>query len=252
MGSVGTSTVSREDFFNGVLGERSSEDALTRLQKVQDGNLVNPNYNDANAKEDYRRNCALCTVATVLQAMGYDVEAMPRDVKWRGFDSVFEVDYTNTDNYMLSGSHRWHHTGYPSVNSYGRFTRMIDGKQVTIDNPPRAPKGPNAVARAIEEKVKSWGDGAVGQLSVSWKNSTSSHAITVFNKNGNVVLYDAQSNRVISDIPKYMSRTIAIQTSMVRLDNAKVRSDIKDLNKMVRKRNKSLKSSLKAVDKINF
>ena len=186
----------------------------------------------------YRTNCALCATAVVLQALGYNVEAMPRDKnKWRGFDSVFEVDYTNTDNYFLSGS-RYSITGVP-VAINGKLSTIKPGetKSTIIDNPPRAARGADAVAKQIEEKAKGWGNGAVGVLNVSWKDRNSVHAINIINRNGRILGYDAQSNKVIMDLSKYMKRTVANRTSLVRLDNAQIKSNIKQetLDKMFKK-----------------
>ena len=237
MGSIGAKrTVS--DPFNGLFGNRSTEDAITRLTNVNARNLVNPNYAQNTL---YRTNCALCATAVALQAMGYDVEAMPRDKsKWRGFDSVFDVDYTNTDNYFLAGS-RVGMMGVPSVNYRGALNTTDPNdrlKMVIIDNPPRAARGADAVAKQIVDKAKGWGNGSVGVLNVKWKDRNSAHAINIINQNGNVYGYDAQSNRVITDLPKYLKRTTANHTTLVRLDNAPIRSNIKDLDKIVKKSNR--------------
>lgn len=236
MGSLGTSRTSVYDPFNGALGARSTEDAITRLIDVNEYNLVNPNYA---INKLYRTNCALCATAVVLQALGYNVEAMPKDEnKWRGFDSVFEVDYTNTDNYFLSGS-RYGITGVPRVDIHGKLNTIKPGemKSTIIDNPPRAARGADAVAKQIEEKAKGWGNGAVGVLNVRWKDRNSAHAINIINRNGRILGYDAQSNKVIMDLPKYMKRTTANHTSLVRLDNAQIKNNItqETLDKMFKK-----------------
>lgn len=236
MGSLGTSRTSVYDPFNGALGARSTEDAITRLIDVNEYNLVNPNYA---INKLYRTNCALCATAVVLQALGYNVEAMPKDEnRWRGFDSVFEVDYTNTDNYFLSGS-RYGITGVPKVATNGKLSTIKPGetKSTIIDNPPRAARGADAVAKQIEEKAKGWGNGAVGVLNVSWKDRNSAHAINIINRNGRIFGYDAQSNKVIMDLPKYMKRTTANHTTLVRLDNAQIKSNItqETLDKMFKK-----------------
>lgn len=236
MGSLGTSRTSVYDPFNGALGARSTEDAITRLIDVNEYNLVNPNYA---INKLYRTNCALCATAVVLQALGYNVEAMPKDEnRWRGFDSIFEVDYTNTDNYFLSGS-RYGITGVPRVDIHGKLNTIKPGetKSTIIDNPPRAARGADAVARQIEEKAKGWGNGAVGVLNIRWKDRNSAHAINIINRNGRIFGYDAQSNKVIMDLPKYMKRTTANHTTLVRLDNAQIKNNItqETLDKMFKK-----------------
>ena len=226
MGSLGTSRTSVYDPFNGALGARSTEDAITRLTDVNEYNLVNPNYA---INKLYRTNCALCATAVVLQALGYNVEAMPRDEnKWRGFDSIFEVDYRNTDNYMLSGSRY----GMSGVMSKRDVQDYFD-----VENPPVAPRRADKVAQAITDKAKGWGNGAVGVLNVKWKDVDSRHAINIINQNGHIFGYDAQSNKIINDLPKYMKRTTANHTTLVRLDNAQIKNNItqETLDKMFKK-----------------
>lgn len=234
MGSLGaksSSSNARPDEFNGLLGARSAERSIGDvLNEVQSGNLINPNFGNG---LEYSTNCALCTAAFALYAKGYDVEAMPRDTKWRGFDSVFDVDYGNTDNYILRGDNGGY-LGQPTPHEIR--SNYLYGLDI-----PRMPKGANAAAKAIEEKVKSWGDGAFGSMSVKHKYGNGSHAINIINDKGVVKLYDAQSNTVrvgFQAIKDYLSTKVANHTSIMRLDNAPVREldDIHGLDKIVKRR----------------
>ena len=129
-----------------------------RIDLMIKNNLVNPNYSKS---KEYRYNCALCATAAALQARGYDVEAMPRDKDWRGPDSVFDIDFANTDNYILTGS-KYNISGAPRP-SNGKVMVAKNGKVQWIDAP-LMPKGSKAATNAIINKVKGWGDGAVGVL----------------------------------------------------------------------------------------
>lgn len=227
MGSVGT--VSRPDEFGGIFGQRSSMDAIERLTRVNDYNLVNPNYSQS---ELYKTNCALCATAVALQARGYNVEAMPRDKdKWRDFSNVFDVDYSNTDNYILNGS-RQGMNGVPS--------RQVVETQYKVNSLdiPTMPRGADKVAQAIVDKATKWGNGSVAVLNVKWANTNSGHAINIINQNGNVFGYDAQTNKIINDLPKYLKRTVANHTTLVRVDNAKIKDNIRNLDKMLKKSNR--------------
>lgn len=249
MGSVGAvknnQTVStRPDEFGGLFGEReqntSKEAVYDKLIAMQSGTVsVNPNY-QRYMRNEYSTNCAICATAVSLQLDGYDVEAGPRDNdNWRGFNSVYDVDFTNTDNYILSsykGAGTYRFSGMPKEEEVRNNIRAVMGDESKVQ---KMPQGAGAAAKAIEAKVKSWGDGAYGQMSVRWKDVKSAHAVNLINKNGQVLIYDGQTNNTYTDISKYLSRTIAGRTAVVRLDNAPKREDFnKDtLQKMFKKRN---------------
>lgn len=237
MGSVGnrnnSSTQTAPDEFGGALGERKVvKDVNERLTYVLENSLINPNYR-AGRNGEYERNCALCSVALALQARGYDVEAMPRDKDWRGLDSVFDVDYNNPDNFIASGS-KYRVSGVPSAQQiYLQNKNYADKSDV-----PQVPRGAKNVAKAVIDKAKGWGEGAIGAINVKWKDTSSAHTLNIVNIHGNVWLVDSQSGKVVFEdkIEKYLKRTIANHTSIVRLDNAPIKKDIKNLDKMVKQR----------------
>ncbi len=223
-----------DDPFNGLLGPRMNRDSMQAIVDIHASNAVNPNYGKGDMR--YHTNCALCATAVALQAMGYDVEAMPRDNTWRGQDSVFHIDTSNPDNYILNGGGNIY-SGTPKSLMQALYQKHLFGTPVP-SNIPTMPRGANAAANAIIQKVQGWGHGAVGMLSVSWQGMNSSHAINIFNNHGRVVIFDAQCNKMFTDIPRYLSRTVANNTMLLRLDNASVRHNINasDLQKMVKVR----------------
>ena len=229
MGSTGSSN----DAFQGALGKKSSTNTgLTAIQEAIDNNSINPNYNSGDSK--YRTNCALCATAVALKAMGYDVEAMPRDTTWRGYDTIFDVDYTNPDNYIYSGAQGFKYIGMPTKQ---QIVHGNGGGKITYSDIPTMPKGANQASKAIIDKVQSWGKGAVGILRVKWKGTSSAHAVNVINTGHNVVIYDAQCNKVYGDIKGYLKNTIAYKTVLLRMDNATITKNLHmgDVNKMVKK-----------------
>ena len=231
MGSVGATTLPAkprlEDEFEGYLGERSQENAEDRLDRILDSPvnapLINPHFTEGSA---YQENCALCATALPLYVRGYDIEAMPRDAAWRGFNSVFNVDYSNPDNYMLGAASASSSPGLPRISQdivlggKNRDYIMYDGKKVYFTPTPR---GADKVATAIDEKVKGWGDGAIGYLRVKWKTGVSAHAVNVINHNGQTILYDPQDGSKLVGkvaITNFLKGTRSVNTSLIRLDNA--------------------------------
>ena len=222
MGSLGNQST-LPDYFLGKLGPRQFADPINRLETAADNWVLNPEY--YSNKKGYNDNCALVSTAAALYAMGYDVEAMPRDTVWRGFDTVFEVDYSNPSNY-IAGTGTKNSTGIP------RASRLWS----KYNNVSEMPVGAKAASKAIEDKVKSWGSGSFGVMNVVWKNSNSAHVVNIFNKNGRVIAYDFQINKEIKDLQAYLKRTVAKSTAIARLDNATVKThNLSSLGKMVKK-----------------
>lgn len=95
------------DPYKDILGPKKDVDPIEAITRCKEQNTINPNYVQYGGKENksYHTNCALCTAAVALQARGYDVEAMPRDKdKWRGPITIFDVDFSNPDNFILGDS----------------------------------------------------------------------------------------------------------------------------------------------------
>lgn len=244
---------SAPDEFSGALGNRTfvsdQYKAIAELIKGQPSqynknlikSIVNPEY-DMFRSNKYSKNCALCTLASALRLKGYDVEAMPRDKDWRGPANVFDVDYSNKNNYILGSDQDRKYTGEPSKmvmrDSQGNKLKGLQlyHKNQYIKDIPVMPKSASAAAKAINDKVKTWGNGAFGEMSVTWKGGKSAHSVLIFNENGKATIYDSQTHKVHRDVEKYLSGTMPRRTSIQRLDNAPVKSGIKDLDKMVKRR----------------
>ncbi len=242
--NTSTPTVLPDDF-DGFFGQRRNIDALTSLEEVRANNSINPNYRRIGKDDGYSTNCAICSTGVVLQARGYDVEALTQPAKANyGWYQVFDLDYTNPDNYMVPSSTTFFDLTEDNVKA--RASRQLQRQGMSVEEArltvptmkiQKTPRGADKVAKAIEEKVKSWGNGAIGEVDVSWKNRSSNHAINVINQNGTVVLYDSQINKTYTDLSKFFAHTNANNTQLVRLDNAPIKQDAKQyINKMFKKR----------------
>lgn len=241
--NTSTPTVLPDDF-DGFFGQRRSGDSFALITEANEGNYINPNYKRG-SKDGYSTNCAICATAVPLQARGYDVEALTQPEKghmnWR---HIFDVDYTNPDNYMVHSSK--HHFYLDDRGIRASASRQLQERGMNYDerqkylnsmNIQKTPRGANKVAQAIEDKVKGWGDGAIGVIYVKWQGRNSAHDINVINRNGKVSLYDAQSNKFVTDLKTYFGRTDASSTELIRLDNAPIKKDAKQyINKMFKKR----------------
>ena len=231
--------------YENVLGKKKDVDPLVQLTECNAGTYINPNWKDyrtltpAEQKQNklYHTNCALCTTAIVLQSHGYDVEAMPRDKKWRGCETIFDYDYDNPDNFLI-GSAR---------NGWDNFSitkRCISKAQQNDKEYQRMPIGARQASNAIVEKMKKWGSGAIAELSVDWKGA-GAHSVSVINQGGTIFIFDGQVNRLIigsTGIEAYLKRTIASHTQLVRMDNVPLKDSpgiAAELSQMVRPRRNS-------------
>jgi hypothetical protein len=255
------------DPLKGALGNRQKvEKVAEKLKYLQENKIINPHFRDRPQPKgnNYHNNCALCTASTIMQAMGYDVEAglQPKGNHY-GIESIMKPDISNPDNYLLSSNLRGQgryaeqysferaiekevkakydatHGGevaYPVSASIGSpewraYREYRDGLHAEIDKVIKersVPKGAPAVARAVCNKVKNWGDGAFGEIAVHWAGTSSSHSMFIYNDGGTPVVYCSQTgdiDRGEDAIKALLSETKANHTLLVRYDNAKFKVD---------------------------
>lgn len=215
MGSVGTTTPAHSQLGKPGQGlwERYNNSITDAIKSI------NPNYN---TDEKYRKNCALCSAAALLAMRGYDVEAMPRDTEWRGSANVFDVNWKDYDNYIAPN---------PSVNYAG------EDYMSAYYNPNKFKGTYKTAANTIDTQMQKWGTHSAAELTVQWK-SGKSHSLIVFREAHTTTVMDFQNGKTyvgkqqIADL--LMKRTKPSYTMLVRYDNLPVKSNIKDLNKMVK------------------
>ena len=89
-------------------------------------------------------------------------------------------------------------------------------------------RSPKTTANSLIKAMKDWGAGSRATLSVTWRNSNTSHIVNVENINGVVTIFDAQPGIKYTNIEDYLSKTKCAETELARTDNA----DFKDFNSM--------------------
>ena len=249
-GAARNSTTPAPDEFSGMLGTRATVDVEKKMQEILEGkpskyntslikSVVNPEYNMLR-KDKYSKNCAICTAATALQMRGYDVIAQGRDKDvWRGVPDVFDVDFTDKGNY-IAGTKKDYSTYTPYAVSDKGVYHYIDKKTgKTINNIQVMPDNAAEAHKVIQDKVKSWGNGAYGEMNVSWLRG-GAHSVIIYNQNGVAKVYDSQSHKKIVNLESYLERTHVGMTEVVRLDNARVKANVGsyELNKMFKRGDK--------------
>lgn len=183
---------------------------------------VNPHYGEG---KEYSTNCALCTTAALLGMRGYDVEAMPIDKTWRGPVDVFDFDYKNHDNYISPGNSSMNITGmdwWESRNNPNKFSTSL--KKNT---------------KIIDDKMKDWGTHSVAELAVGWKNGKY-HSVVVYREKYRTTVMDFQTHSFY-DLDNYINKVKKDRLKptfmeLKRMDNASIKQNIPDLDKMVKKK----------------
>ena len=167
----------------------------------EDIDRVNPGY----GKDDYfSTNCAMCTVAMDMRRRGYDVHASTM------FDKPGNTDmYPIMDSWYEGGSrkHIKHDTPY-----------AFDDE----DFDPHTPKL-KEYASAVMKEMKSYGNGARGELIVCWNTDFgSSHSVFFTVEKNRPIIYDTQTHEKYAtshDIEEFLAMTN--WSDIKRLDNLK-------------------------------
>ena len=139
---------------------------------------VNPLVN--NFDNNTKNNCMLCTSAYDLRRRGYEVMAK-------------KASYGYNPNDITA----W----YPKAK-----VKSVTGKNT------------KEMMQSVKDTLVKQGDGARGNIMVTWKNSLSGHSMAYEVNNGKLTIVDAQVNKVYDDPDKILKRC---QNSVqyARLDN---------------------------------
>lgn len=223
-----------------IYGRRGAEGLVNRLLTMKDKDeaegrlrsIVNPQYIQSIIKNDdlYTSNCSLSSVATILNQMGYEVTAGPRDFKtWRGAETIFDVDWKDYKNYLV-GHDLPHYTGaFKTLNEYW----------TAYNNPNQIPSSSSrdAVKYIINVARKEWGKGAIAEVGVKWKDGGAHSMTLVVTKTGAVRLVDGQVGKIYTPqqmVSKFNSVKLD-SIEVLRVDHLKFRPDVlKNLRKMVK------------------
>lgn len=235
MGRATQTTINTDDDLNGIVGTRYEvpdvADKIEQLHRESSEGAINPHYRDENQKgsDTYRNNCSICTVATMMQALGYDVEAGTQVPGYQTEpSSIFTPDLSDPNDYLIPNTDSYFDLNPHNIKA--KLTRCLNTKtgkagpdlNADVENLMSrvnyTPRGAKKVAEKITGMVEKWPDGAFGEISITWK-SGSSHSMFIFNQHGKCVIFDSQSNTMIQNIEGILSRTRANNTQVVRYDN---------------------------------
>lgn len=174
----------------------------------EDMKHINPQFK--NFDTNTKNNCMLCTTAYELRRRGYDVQAG-----------------TSTRGYQNKEVAEW----FPKAKLESAYSvNRTDKKQLSKE----ATKvgfgiGGKEKYRKLSEALLKHGDGARGNLMVSWNYTGGGHSVVWENQNGRIILRDCQSGKKYTSegqISKLLSKTfdaVYVRTDNVDFDKKKVK-----------------------------
>ena len=164
-----------------VLGKKVKRLFERGLKFKESIEIVNPHFGEG---DEYSTNCALCVTAAALQMMGYDVEAMPRDSTWHGFDSVFDYKWT-PENFVSPHLTSINYAGVPFNENSANTNRFTSSNA-------------DVVANQIKSQMATWGNKSFAAMNVSWKGRGAHVVIVRQDSFGVTHITDFQTQRLYS------------------------------------------------------
>lgn len=179
------------------------------MTKKEDMKMVNPSF--GNFDNNTKNNCMLCTTAYDMRRRGYEVSAKKAssgyemsDAK-RWYKGAKLVTTVETPKELKTFSDRW---------NYGK---AASGGNKELTN------------KVVSELLKQ-GDGARGNLMMTWDIYGNGHSVIYEVEDGKVILRDCQSNTTYKNPKALLGYSVG--ASYVRLDN--VQPDYKRIKEAVR------------------
>ena len=170
------------------------------FSEKEDMYMVNPSFK--NFDKNTKNNCMLCTTAYDMRRRGYEVSAKKA-----------------SHGYKEADAERWYKNA--NVKTIEK-PRVLSFKEAFLGNKDLTEK----VTRELEKQ----GNGARGNLMISWNTSGGGHSIVYEVQDNKLILRDCQNNQVYKHPGKLIKG--AVGASYIRLDN--VEPNMKRIKEAVR------------------
>ena len=170
------------------------------MSEKDDMEMVNPGFK--NFDENTKNNCMLCTLTYEMRRRGYDVTANK---------ASYGYNFTNVN--------RWFNA---DIDTSFMIDRKSDTfRQDVLDANKKARHGKNIeLAENVINKLIKQGDGARGNLMVTWGIRQGGHSVVYEIKNGEMIIRDCQANKIYNQNAAKKLLKHCMQASFARLDNA--------------------------------
>lgn len=191
--SLGTKVA---DTLKEALGKKSKSINMEKAYKD-----ANPNYDPRGTYDEYRANCQRCVVAYEMRRRGYDVTAQPTYAN----DTLGRVVRQDKSGAEWS---RWQ--------GAFRNARPISVKAKT----------PEGVVKNIRDKMKSFGEGSRGVVSITYvdkrgRTTNTGHVFNVEQRKNTTYFVDAQTGNKIR-AKEFFKITDLKTVTLTRTDNLRI------------------------------
>ena len=154
------------------------------MTQQQDASRVNPMVH--NFDNNTKKNCMLCTATYDLRRRGYEV--MAKKASYGYFDEDVKAWYPKAKVVSIKGINE---KGKPST---------------------------KAMMTSLKNDLIKQGDGARGNLMITWKNLRGGHSVAYEVSNGQVKIVDAQIGKIYNNPDSFLKQCSA-NVTYARLDN---------------------------------
>ena len=189
------------DYKESKTAEEDAPDSLSELKKKkgystddEDQANINPMYDPL--QMEWSNNCSYCTAAYDLRQRGYDVEAgMVEDLDGEYYDEILSW-YNNPE--------------------------LVSMEQIKMNQGVSTYSTKETEAKAIENELKQYGEGARGHFLITWEQG-GGHDVIWEVEHGEVILRDCQTNQTLSVYDYYQ---YASDVDYFRSDNLEINENI--------------------------
>lgn len=189
------------DYAESKTAEEEAPESITKLKKKtgydtddEDQAEINPMYHSM--QMEWTNNCSYCTAAYDLRQRGYDVEA--------GMVDDLDGEFTS------------------EILSWYNDPKLVSMEEIKKNQGLGYYNSKETEAKAIENELKSYGDGARGHFLITWEQG-GGHDVIWEVENDEVVIRDCQSNETLSIYDYYQ---YADRVDYFRSDNLEINENI--------------------------
>lgn len=181
----------------------------SEMTEKEDMNMINPSF--ANFDRNTKNNCMLCTTAYDMRRRGYEVSANKASV---GYEEKDALKWYNGAKLEKS-------VPYSKNDKYTTRLKTSAGATFGLNR---------GITSKVEKDLLKQGNGARGNLMMTWDYNGNGHSVVYEVVNNKVILRDCQTGKIYNNPATLLNRSVG--ASYIRLDN--IQPNYKNIKEAVR------------------